>query len=107
KRSGDGKIRSRRQKISVSLETEKLLDEWLQFLKLEKGLSANTLAAYESDLRVFLNFLSKSGLPLPALTHAHLTRFLFDQKDQGKSAATLIRYIESVRQFFKYSISEG
>lgn len=84
-----------------------LRDNFLEYLKIEKGLSANTLGAYRTDLNIFSGFLSKKGISIPRVTHAVLTDFLWDQKKAGKSPATLIRYIESLRQFFRYLVGEN
>src|SRR5688572_27302122 len=92
--------------MSLAL-TDDLSLGWLNFLKIDKGLSANTLLAYQSDARLFLEFLSKRGEPLDSVTHKVITDFLFEQKSLGKSPATLVRYIETIRQLYKYLIGEG
>ncbi len=49
-----------------------LLDQFLDGIWLESGLSANTLAAYRTDLRAFQSWLAKKGLALEQATRADL-----------------------------------
>lgn len=36
-----------------------LLDDYLRFVRIERGLSFNTVQAYRRDVKTFINFLSK------------------------------------------------
>jgi len=82
------------------------LHEWLDFLKVEKGLSKNTLEAYHSDLLLFLSFLKKERLSLKKVTTQVLSDFLWAERSKGKSAASLGRYVESIRQYFRFLVAE-
>jgi len=84
-----------------------VLIDFLNFIRVEKGLSTNTIISYKSDLELFLEFLKNNNLSLQNLSHSQITDFLWAQKSAGKSASTITRYIESVRQLFKYLVSEG
>ncbi len=86
---------------------EKIFEEFLNYLKVEKGLSLNTQLAYESDLTLFFGFLKRKEIALFDVTHLLITDFLWEQKSGGKSAATLGRYIESIRQLFHFLIAEN
>lgn len=85
-----------------------LLDQFLDHLALERGLSANTRAAYASDLRGFLRFLQARRVSaINAVTRAHLTDFLLDGREQGLRTPTLARRLAAIKVFFRYLQQEG
>ncbi|MCB4757116.1 MAG: site-specific tyrosine recombinase XerD [Elusimicrobia bacterium] len=86
---------------------QECLDDVLNYLRVEKGLSSNTLSAYQRDLKLFGNFIKSRKIAIDEISHSIITDFLWEQKKLGKSAATLTRYIESIRQFFKFLLAEG
>ncbi len=84
-----------------------VLSDFLNYLRIEKGLSLNTLKAYQSDLLIFFEYLQKNDLKFGAIGHSEITDFLWAQKTNGKEATTLTRYIESIRQLYKFMVGEG
>jgi integrase/recombinase XerD len=81
--------------------------EFLQYLRVDKGLSKNTLLAYTRDLDLFTAYLDQKKIAFDEVVHDDITDFLWQEKEKGKSAASAIRYIESLRQFYRFLISEG
>jgi integrase/recombinase XerD len=79
---------------------------WLDYLKVERGVSSNTLLSYTRDLKLFKNYLDKAGLGLQQATDEVITDFLFLQKEADKSVLSITRYIQSLRSFFKFLIQE-
>lgn len=74
------------------------------FLKLEKGLSENTIEAYLNDihkLQSYIKNISKEIQP-EFVTSAHLQNFVVSIAELGISEATQARIISSVRAFFKF-----
>ena len=47
----------------ASFFSEPFLDQFLQYLTLERRLAANTVLAYQADLAAFLDFLSPAASP--------------------------------------------
>ncbi len=92
--------------MTTNMEFKTQLENFLTFLRVEKGLAKNTLMAYEGDLVLFKSFLDKKSAAFDAIDHSFLTDFLWEEKNKGKSAASLTRYIESLRQFFHYLSGE-
>jgi integrase/recombinase XerD len=80
---------------------------WLEYLRVERGLSHNALDAYRRDTALFTQFLKDQQAPIEAVTPLLLSEFLFFQHDSGKSAATLTRYLQSIRSLFKFMVGEG
>ena len=67
------------------MDHRSVVKEWLNFLRVEKGLSANTLTSYSQDSSLFLTYLEKEKLSLPVIRHTHLTDFLWEEKKKGKT----------------------
>lgn len=85
-----------------------LLDQFLDYLTLERGLSANTRSAYAGDLTGFIQFLQRGGLQsLNKLARKQVVDFLMMEKDRGLSAASLSRRLVAIRVFLRYLQQEG
>ncbi|HCD52355.1 MAG TPA: site-specific tyrosine recombinase XerD [Balneolaceae bacterium] len=86
------------------------LDLYLQFIKLEKGLSGNSVSSYENDLHRYLLFLSvdKKITDLAGVTLHHIEDFLDYLIDHELLAASsLARNISSIRGFHEFALVEG
>lgn len=89
---------------------KKELDLYLQFIKLEKGLSENSVVSYRHDLERYLNYLATekkiSGLGGVTLNHIEdFLNFLVDA--ELLSASSLARNISSIRGFHEFTAVEG
>ncbi|NIK77519.1 integrase/recombinase XerD [Paenibacillus castaneae] len=84
------------------------LNRYIQYLKIEKRLSPNTLSSYERDLNQFISFVEEQGLTeLVEVQRIHISKYMHQLKEQGRKSATISRHIVSVRAFFHYLIVEG
>lgn len=85
-----------------------LLDQFLDYVQLERGLSANTQAAYAADLRSFLEALRGQSLrSLNNVTRDHVLNYLMAEKDRGLSTRSLARRFVTIKIFFRYLAQEG
>ncbi|MDI9442425.1 MAG: site-specific tyrosine recombinase XerD [Bacillota bacterium] len=84
-----------------------VLDEYLAFLQIEKGLSPNSVNAYGSDLRQFGAFLKKNALAWSAVTVENIEAYLSVLENQKLSARTRARKVASLRSFYNYLQGEG
>ncbi len=85
-----------------------LVDQFLDFVALERGLSGNTRAAYASDLAAFLAYLGTRGVASAnRVTRRHILDFLMDSREKGLKTATLSRRLVSVKVFLRYLQQEG
>lgn len=84
-----------------------LLDSFLSYLAVEKGLSENTLESYGRDVRKFIRFIEENG-PCSAgdIKYSHILDYLSHSKDKGANSTTVVRSIVSLKQFFKYLLME-
>jgi len=84
------------------------LKAFLAFLKLNRGLSAHTVRAYDSDVSQFIAHAAQAaGVKRSELGPAQLDReavrgFLAEIHKQGQSRATAARKLAAVRTFLKY-----
>ena len=79
------------------------LDGYLNSLDLERSLSANTRDNYSRDLKAFGCWLGAREIDAPAHISSDLVReFLAEQKNLGRSAATIARRMSAIRGFCRY-----
>ena len=79
------------------------LDRFLEMMAAERGAARATLSAYEADLRDFLEFLKEKELK--SVQFKDIQNYLVTQKHL--SAPTVARRLSSLRQFYKFLMSEG
>jgi len=85
-----------------------LLDQFLDHLTAERGLSPNTLAAYRGDLDRFLAHLRRARVAsLNEVRRKHLIEFLLDERETGRRPTTLGRRLAALKTFFRYLQREG
>ncbi|PYU19826.1 MAG: site-specific tyrosine recombinase XerD [Acidobacteria bacterium] len=83
-----------------------LIASFMNYIKVEKGLAPNTLAAYNRDLRKFAGFAEKRGLSLEAINRDHVVDFLGDLYRQGLDSRTVARNLVSLRNIFRFALAE-
>lgn len=85
------------------------MEDYLQHVIVEKGLSANTVEAYRRDLTRFGTWCGEESISdLSSVTAAELGDFVnWMSRDEGLSATSVRRVISSVRGLFKYLGAEG
>jgi integrase/recombinase XerD len=77
-------------------------------LWLERGASANTQAAYASDLRLFARWLLEArGRGLPEAEREDLLDYLALQHRQGRKPRSAARLLSALRQFYRHALREG
>lgn len=85
-----------------------LIQQFIQHLALERGLSANTRAAYEADLRGFAAHAAAAGIEAAGRVSRHdILSFLMAERERGLSVNTVSRRLVAVKVFFRYLQHEG
>ncbi|HEX2374417.1 MAG TPA: tyrosine recombinase XerC [Actinomycetota bacterium] len=84
------------------------LDAFVAHLRDERGLSANTVAAYRRDLTQFLQFAARAGVTDPAgVEPLLLRRFLALQRTRGLAASSIARKAAALRAGFRFLARRG
>jgi integrase/recombinase XerD len=85
-----------------------LLEQFLDYVSLELGLSPNTRAAYADDIGRFLDWLAGRGVKsLNDVTRKQILDHLLAEKARGLAANSLSRHLVSLKVFFRYLTQEG
>jgi integrase/recombinase XerD len=84
-----------------------LLDHFLNYLTVERGLSRNTLEAYGRDLARYLDHLERDGVSHPdEIAAAQVLRFLGRLKEEGLCARSRARSLVALRVFHRFLLAE-
>ena len=85
-----------------------LLQSFLDYISLERGLSINTRKAYADDLKQFLDELTRKGITsLNQVARKQILDHLMAMKARGMSTNSISRHLVSIKVFFRYLQQEG
>ena len=84
------------------VDTDKLLKQFGRYLKLERGLSPNTVEGYMSDVEKLADFIQAENLDWNAVTGEDLHRFVCTLQDLGIGARSQARIISGIKSFFNF-----
>ncbi len=93
--------------MSLTSETRNRVEAYLDFLVVEKGLSANSICAYETDISRFLDFLESRQIL--SLAHVDLTvilAWLIDLTRSGLAPKSRARHLITLRGLFRFLVTE-
>ncbi len=83
------------------------LNEFLNYLSVEKGLADNSLAAYRQDLTSYHEFLEKIHLTdWSRVKREHIVKFLMQEKERGLEGSTVARRLVAVKLFHRFLVKE-
>lgn len=86
---------------------ESLLDEFLTFIAVEKGLSKNTVSSYQRDLKSYLSFLKREKISdADKIKEDDVTRFITNLSKK-MSPKSMARKISSIKSFHVFLVREG
>lgn len=86
---------------------EYLINAFLEYLTVEKGLSVNTLAAYRQDLESYRSFLGTQKIAgWRDVRREHIQRFLLAQKKKGMESSSVARRLVAVKIFHRFLLRE-
>jgi integrase/recombinase XerD len=81
---------------------------FLQYLREEKGYSANTIAAYQTDLAQLTQFIAAEKRKGMGQSYSDLLKsYLLKLKEKRYSLATMARKIASAKSFFRFLVQSG
>ena len=84
------------------MQFESARKSFIDHLQIERGLSANSIAAYSRDLTKFAEFLNSRGLYFEKIDSATATEFEISLKENGLALASINRAVSALKTFYKY-----
>lgn len=86
---------------------ESAKSSYLDQLRIERGLSSNSIASYSRDLAKLERFLVDSNRDYRKLSTEDITEFSVSLKNEGLSLSSVNRSISGVKGFYKYLAQEN
>ncbi len=91
----------------ISPQDQQTIDQYLDAVWMEKGLSDSTLSSYRQDLKLFARWCAVSGRSLLEVTNIDLRSYLAFRLEQQKSSArSSARFMSCCRGFYGYFLRE-
>ncbi len=84
-----------------------LIEQFRDYLWLERGLSDNTISSYTSDLKLFANWLTEHSQSLQKASPEDVLQYLASRVQSGMSARTTARLLSSLKRFYTLLCREG
>jgi len=84
-----------------------LIENFLSYLSVERGLANNTTVSYKSDLNFYMDFLSSLHIDtLSKTTKNDIVNFMLYQKEKGLSANSICRRLAAIKVFYRFLVRE-
>ena len=99
------KIESRIQSRAGLLEAH--IRTFINCLRVEKGLSDNTVRAYRRDIEKFAAFAGKRSLDTKGVQRSDVVDFLANLYRTGLDSRSVARHLVTIRHFFRFALIEG
>ncbi|CRL60968.1 site-specific tyrosine recombinase XerD [Proteus penneri] len=90
----------------INEDTDIIIEQFLDNIWLEQGLSANTLSAYRLDLQALGQWLAHHQLDWLSVSTLDLQSFLATRLDEGYKASSAARLLSTMRRLFQYLYRE-
>lgn len=86
---------------------ETIIEEYLKFIQIEKGLSENTIGAYLRDLKKYQLYMQEQKIAhIDFIDRQTIQECLGSLIDQGASAKSIARFISTIRSFHQFALRE-
>ncbi len=95
------------QSVALEIEVASEIEQFLDVIWMEKGLSENSLSSYRSDLALFDQWLKRSGQHLYSANSASIQLYFAWLLERGYSSKTLARLLSCFRGFYQHASREG
>lgn len=92
---------------AIPAREQQRIDEFLDQMWAEKGLSDNTLSAYRRDLETLSIWACASGLSFESFTSGDVQAYLGVRMSKKLSARSTARFLSCLRSFYTYMLREG
>lgn len=89
------------------MTAEEAAHEFLEYIRVEKGLAANTYLAYQLDLSQFLSHCQAKKIDPLGISLRHMRQYLSRLRRRGLSPRSLARKLTALKQYYKFLLREG
>lgn len=85
----------------------KLINQFLDYLSVERGLSQNTIKGYKQDLTKFVEYIGAPDIgKIKSVTKHDISRYLYFLKDKGLSPGSISRNLVAIKMFYRFLVAE-
>jgi len=86
---------------------QELIDNFINYLSVERGLSLNTLSSYRRDLNKYITYLKQRNINnLGSVSKNDISSFLMSQKDKKLSVNSISRNLVAIKVFHRFLVRE-
>ena len=85
---------------------EKVMTEYLNFLKNTKKSSDNTIQAYKRDLNFFFEYLNKNKIEYLNVEYDDIQKYIEELNNEGRKAASISRRLATLRSFYGHLLKK-
>lgn len=92
-----------------SKEASPLVSEFLDYLRVSEGLSANTISAYQKDLQIYQAwwFSRFQNTAIETAIQNELEDFMFALHEQGRSQKSNARLLSTLKRFYRWGVTHN
>lgn len=85
---------------------DRLLDQFINYLRIERGLAKNTVESYSRDLLRFSKFLEDQGISPLGVSRDQIAQYI-TLLGKDLAARSVARNLSAIKSFFRFLVSEG
>ena len=85
---------------------EKIMTEYLNYLKNTKKSSDNTIQAYKRDLNLFLEYIKANNIDYLNVEYDDVQKYIEELKEEGRKASSISRRLATLRSFYRILIKK-
>ena len=85
---------------------EKIMTEYLNYLKNTKKSSNNTIQAYRRDLNFFFEYLNKNNMDYLKVSYDDVQKYMEELNGEGRKVASVSRRLATLRSFYGFLLKK-
>jgi integrase/recombinase XerD len=97
---------SEAEDLSIQRSTLNPVALYMNYLRIERGLSPNSLEAYRRDIEKLESFIAPSHVPIVRVSYGDLQRLLRELGEVGLARTSIVRIVSGLRGFYKFLLTE-
>jgi integrase/recombinase XerD len=85
-----------------------LIEQFLSYISIERGMANNTLSSYKRDLCKFAGYLKSKNIDsIDKVQRQMINSFMMAEKDRGLGSNSISRELACIKSFFKFLLKEN